>query len=66
MTIKKIPFEASAGEQRPSEPQHEGQAQQIQQSDMQELAAAKGITRTWIDDRVEAQCTGGPSTPQQG
>ena len=65
MTVKKIPFEAPAGEVH-FEPQQEGQAPHIQQSNMQKLAENKGITRTWIDDRVEAQCTGGPSTPQQG
>lgn len=65
MTIKKIPFEAPAGEKH-FEPQQEGQSSPIQQTDMQKLAEAKGITRTWIDQRVEDQCTGGPSTPQHG
>jgi hypothetical protein len=63
MTFKKIPFEASADEKTTFEPQQQGQ---VQQTDMQKLAAAKGITPTWIDRRVEEQCTGGPSTPQQG
>ena len=43
MTVKKIPFEAPAGEVH-FEPQQEGQAPHIQQSNMQKLAENKGIT----------------------